>query len=133
LTYIDDCVQAHVLAMRGLEENPNSVGGKAYFISQGDPVKMWGWIDEVLEANGLAPVSKSISARTAMALAHLIEGVSRMLLVLGIELKPLLTRFLVSEMYTSHYFDISRARQDLDFVPAYSVAEALAKTFPQVA
>jgi nucleoside-diphosphate-sugar epimerase len=133
LTFIDDCVQAHLLAMQALESNPDQVGGKAYFISQGEPVKMWSWIDQVLVANGLSPVSKAISAGTAMTLAYLMEGISRLLLVPGIEFKPLLTRFLVSEMYTSHYFDISRARKDLGFAPAHSIAEALEKTFQKAA
>jgi nucleoside-diphosphate-sugar epimerase len=133
LTYIDDCVTAHLLAMDALERTPERVGGKAYFISQGEPVKMWSWIDQVLIANGLNPVSKAIGARTAMTLAYVVEGACRFLLMFGIECKPLLTRFLVSEMYTSHYFNISRARNDLGYVPSYSVTRALEKTFQKVA
>ncbi len=133
LTYIDDCVAAHLLAMEALESTPDRVGGKAYFISQGEPVKMWSWIDQVLIANGLKPVSRSISARTAMTLAYVVEGACRFLLLFGIECKPLLTRFLVSEMYTSHYFDISRARNDFGYVPSHTVAGALAKTFSKAA
>lgn len=131
LTYIDDCVNAHVLAMQTLETNPEQVGGRVYFISQGEPVKMWSWIDQILQANGLEPISRSIGSKTAMTLAYIVEGVSRVLLRLGVEREPLLTRFLVSEMYTSHYFDISRARRDLGFNPKYSIAEALKRTFPK--
>ncbi len=133
LTYIDDCVTAHLLAMKALEQTPDRVGGKSYFISQGDPVKMWSWIDDVLIANGLEPVTKALGARTAMILASVVEGACRVLLLLGIETKPLLTRFLVSEMCTSHYFDISRARNDLGYVPSHTVAAALEKTFKKAA
>ena len=35
LTFIDDCVSAHLLAAAALDERP-SAGGRAYFISQGD-------------------------------------------------------------------------------------------------
>ena len=31
-SYIDDCVQAHLCAMRALEDRPDQVGGKVYFI-----------------------------------------------------------------------------------------------------
>jgi len=131
LTYIDDCVSAHVLAMQTLQTIPEQAGGKVYFISQGEPVKMWTWIDQVLQSNGLEPVSRSMNSKTAMALAYIAEGISRSLLRLKIDWKPLLTRFLVSEMYTSHYFDISRARRDLGFKPQYSIAEGLKCTFPK--
>jgi nucleoside-diphosphate-sugar epimerase len=79
------------------------------------------------------PVSKAIGVRTAMTLAYVVEGACRLLLLLGVECKPLLTRFLVSEMYTSHYFDISRAKNDLGYVPSCTVAGALAKTFAKAA
>jgi len=125
LTYIDDCVAAHLRAMETLERDPERAGGQAYFISQGDPVQMWSWIDQILEVHGLAPVARSIPASVAKALALVIEGVSRALLTVGIEKQPLLTRFLVSEMSTDHYFDISRARNDLGFEPSCLVAEAL--------
>ena len=48
LTYIEDCVQAHLCALKALDENP-SARGKVYFISQGDPQNMWTWINQILE------------------------------------------------------------------------------------
>ncbi len=129
LTYIEDCVQAHVAAMHTLETQPDKAGGKAYFISQGEPVEMWRWIDRVLAAHGLPPVSRSISTSVAMPLAVVIESVARALLLIGIEMKPLLTRFLVSEMATSHYFNISAAKRDLGYEPKFTIEEAMLKTF----
>jgi nucleoside-diphosphate-sugar epimerase len=129
LTYIDDCVSAHLLAMEGLKAKTSRVVGKAYFISQGEPVNMWGWIDEVLARNNLAPVSRSIPVRVAHGLACVMEGVARALNYAGINYAPLLTRFLVSEMATHHYFSIDAARRDLGFQPSYSIAEALNRTF----
>lgn len=129
ITYIEDCVQAHVAAMQTLETDPDRAGGKAYFISQGEPVVMWRWIDRVLAAHGLPSVSRSVSASVAMPLALVIESLARVLLLVGIEIKPLLTRFLVSEMATSHYFDISAAKRDLGYVPRFTVEEAMLKTF----
>jgi nucleoside-diphosphate-sugar epimerase len=129
ITYIEDCVQAHLAAMKTLESEPDRAGGKAYFISQGEPVKMWDWINQVLAAHGLPPVSRSLSLSVAMPLAFVIESVARLMLLVGIQVKPLLTRFLVSEMATSHFFNISAARRDLGYVPAYTVQQAMAKTF----
>jgi len=121
LTHIDDCVRAHILAMEALEAKPDSIGGKAYFISQGTPVNMWGWIDGVLVENGLPKVQRSISKGLAVGLATVCEGVSKMLSLIGVIWEPLLTRFLVCEMATAHYFNISRARVDLGFSPTEKI------------
>lgn len=126
LCFIEDCVRAHLLAAEALEHNP-SVGGKPYFISQGEPVKLWDWIDEVLSRNHLPPVQRGVPLGMAVGLASLLE--------LGSKLRPgrpepLFTRFLAREMATSHYFDISRARSCLGYEPQYSMAQALDCTFP---
>lgn len=129
LTFIDDCVNAHILAMKALENSPESVAGKSYFISQGDPVNMWGWIDDVLAAHGLPPVKKSLPTGLALSIAYVMELGAKALSRVGVKVTPLLTRFLVSEMSTDHYFNISRAKRDFGYVPARSIAEAMRKTF----
>lgn len=129
LTFIEDCVTAHLLAMDALKSNPDQVGGKAYFITQGDPISLWGWIDKVLVAHGLPRVRKSVSLKTAMKVARILETASKALRVVGVNKPPILTRFLVSEMATSHYFDITAARRDLNYHPSCTVEEALSKTF----
>jgi nucleoside-diphosphate-sugar epimerase len=60
VTYIDDCVKAHLLAFERLDDNPN-VLGRTYFISQAEPVRLWEWIAEIVERHGLAPIKRSIS------------------------------------------------------------------------
>jgi nucleoside-diphosphate-sugar epimerase len=129
LTFIDDCVSAHILAMSALEQEPCRVQGKVYFISQGEPVNMWSWIDRVLELNGLPKVTKSISKNLADLIARIMEFVSVGLSKVGIRYTPLLTRFLVSEMATHHYFSIEAAKRDLGYSPSCSIEEALVKTF----
>ena len=129
LTFIDDCVNAHILAMRALENTPETVAGKAYFISQGDPVPMWGWIDQVLAAHGLPPVKKALSTNVAYPLAWVMEIAAKALNLVGIKVTPLLTRFLVSEMSTDHYFNIVRAKKELGYFPSCSIADAMKKTF----
>ena len=123
--FIEDCVAAHLLALDALDRNSQS-HGKAYFISQSEPVSMWGWISEVLRLANCPPITRSVPRNVAMGAAALMETLSR---VSGGRLKPQFTRFLVSQMTTDHYFDISRARNDLGFQPSCSVAEALTRTF----
>jgi nucleoside-diphosphate-sugar epimerase len=129
VTFIDDCVHAHILAMKALEENNERARGRAYFITQREPVKMWQWIDRVLHAHGLPPVSKSIPTKLAMVVAYAMEAVSRALALCGLNKPPLLTRFLVSEMATDHYFSIEAAVRDLGYTPRYTMNGAMERTF----
>jgi nucleoside-diphosphate-sugar epimerase len=111
--------------MEALEANKTAIFGKPYFITQGDPVKMWEWIDQILQIHNLAPVSKAISAKVAISVAGVLELVARALNLVGVQYKPLLTRFLASEMSTHHYFSINAARRDLGYNPTRTTAEAL--------
>jgi nucleoside-diphosphate-sugar epimerase len=45
--------------------------------------------------------------------------------LLRIEAEPLMTRFLASELATSHWFDISAARRDLGYTPGVSFDEGM--------
>ena len=125
LTFIDDCVAAHVLAAAALDERP-SAGGRAYFISQGAPVSLWAWIARVLELHGVAPVRRQISARLAQTLATVAETTWR---TCRLRSDPPLTRFLAEEMATDHYFDLSAARRELGYVPSLTVWEATERSF----
>jgi nucleoside-diphosphate-sugar epimerase len=42
-----------------------------------------------------------------------------------IQSEPPMTRFLAAQLARHHYFDISRARKDLGYVPRVSTAEGM--------
>ncbi len=123
-TYIDDGVQAHLCALRALDQNP-ACAGRAYFISQGDPVPLWEWINRVLSRHGLAQVTRRVPIWLATSLAALCETTCRLLPGMP---EPPLTRFLVSEMHTSHYFNIEAAKRELGYRPSVGVWEGLERT-----
>lgn len=110
-SYIDDCVEAHLCALRALQENPNA-RGRAFFISQGIPTKLWTWIDVVLKRYGLPEVKRSVPASIAKYAGMFMEWAARIL-----NFEPPFTRFLAEEMATDHYFDISAAKQELGYIP----------------
>ncbi len=119
--YIVNAAEAHLLAAEKLM--PGSVvAGKAYFISQGEPVELWEMINRLLEAAGAPTVQRSIPTGVALALAWGCESVHRLLHRPG---EPRLTRFVVKELCTSHWFDISAARRDLGYRPTVSIVEGL--------
>jgi 2-alkyl-3-oxoalkanoate reductase len=123
--FIDDCILAHLTAFQALGVNPRA-SGRAFFISQGEPIGLWDWINEILAIFLLPPVTKTVSPLLARALAHTAELYSTALF--RGQKEPLLTRFLVDQMSTSHYFDISAAKKELGFKPQYSVKKALSIT-----
>lgn len=127
ITYVESAAEAHLLAADALDDEAHAskaspVAGKAYFISQGEPVNCWQWIDQILALVDLPPVRKSISARTAYAAGAVLEGVYR---VLGRTDEPRMTRFLARQLATSHWFDISAARRDFGYRPRVSTAEGM--------
>lgn len=112
-TYIDDCVEAHLCAAESLLNNPNC-RGRAYFISQGQPIKLWEWIEAALRRNNLPAIKRKIPARLAIFLGSFFETICKLS---PIDIDPPFTRFLAEEMSTDHYFDISAARRELGFNP----------------
>jgi nucleoside-diphosphate-sugar epimerase len=121
ITYVENAARAHLQAARSLTTG-SALVGKPYFISQGEPVNCWQWINEILGLAGLPPVEQSVSLSVAWyagAACELAHG------ILGISAEPPMTRYLASLLGTSHYFDISRARQDFGFEPVVTKVEGM--------
>jgi len=123
-TYVENAADAHVQAAEALSPG-SAAAGKAYFISQGDPVNCWEWINRHLALAGMAPVRRSMSFATAWKLGVFFEAVYR---VFGWRDDPPMTRFLAAQMARSHYFSTSRAKADFGYLPAVSTAEGLRRT-----
>ena len=119
--YVDNAAEAHLLAAEKLKPR-SAVAGKIYFISQGEPVDIWEMINRLLEAAGAPTVQHTIPRGVALALAWGFENVHNLLHRPG---EPRLTRFVVKELTTSHWFDISAARRDLGYRPTVSTPEGL--------
>jgi nucleoside-diphosphate-sugar epimerase len=119
--YIDNAADAHVLALDRLGIN-SAVAGKAYFLSQGEPLPLWDLVNRILATANLPPVTRSVSKGMALTAGWVLEGVHGLL---GWQSEPLMTRFLARELSTAHWFDISAARRDLGYVPQVSTDEGL--------
>jgi nucleoside-diphosphate-sugar epimerase len=120
-TFVENAALAHIQAAEALhEESP--VRGSAYFISQGDPVNCWGWINEVLQLAGLPRVKRSISFKTAYRLGAALEAYHELF---NIQREPRMTRFLALQLAKNHYFDISRAKRDFGYAPIVTNSEGL--------
>ncbi|MEM9728213.1 MAG: NAD-dependent epimerase/dehydratase family protein, partial [Myxococcota bacterium] len=122
-TYIDSCVQAHLSALERL--HPGSpISGRAYFITQGEPTTVPDFMNDMLGAAGLPPVTKQVPAGVARAAAAVFEGVWTLL---RLQSEPPMTRFMVSQLSTAHWYDISAAKRDLGYAPTVSYAEGMGR------
>ena len=103
-------------------ELSSPVSGKVYFITNGEPRELWGFIDSILGAAGLPPVEGRVSPKLAYAAGAVLEGWHRLF---RLDSEPRMTRFLARELSTSHWFDIGAARRDLDYTPRVSIENGL--------
>jgi nucleoside-diphosphate-sugar epimerase len=119
--YVDNAADAHVLAADRLAPG-SPIAGKAYFITQGEPMPLADLINRILAAGDLPPVERRIPPGFAYFLGGAMESVYRLL---GIETEPPMTRFVARQLSTAHWFDISAARRDLGYAPAVSLDEGM--------
>lgn len=119
--YIDNCVDAHLLAADALRKGA-PLGGKAYFVSDDAPIGVWTMANKMLACAGQGPVGRPIPAGLAYAIGATMEFVYALF---GVEKEPLITRFGASELSYAQWFDISAARRDLGYQPRVSIDEGL--------
>jgi len=101
---------------------PQNPGGRAYFITNGEPVLLWPWINNLLMELNEPPVTKHVSLSTAYFAGGVLEAAWRTLRLKG---EPPMTRFVAKEMATDHWFDITAARRDLAYHPLMTVADGV--------
>lgn len=119
--HVDNAAEAHLLAADRLFPGA-PISGKVYFISQGEPVPMWTMVNRLLQAAGAPQVTRAVPVSLALGLAVAFETFHRLV---GSGSEPRLTRFLVRELATAHWFDISAARRDLGYVPRVSIDQGI--------
>jgi nucleoside-diphosphate-sugar epimerase len=121
ISYIDNVAGAHLLAAVALDTG-GAAAGKAYFISQGEPVALWPWINELFSGLGIAPVVRKIPFAAAYGLGAALEIWYYLSLTSG---EPPMTRFVAEQLAKSHYFSIRRAHRDLGYQPLVTSEEGL--------
>lgn len=119
--YIDNAVHAHILAGDKLKANP-ALSGKIYFISQDEPVLLWKMVDDMIGAAGIPPVRGSVSTKSAELAGMVMEWIFSLF---NIKKDPPITKFMAKELATSHWFDISKAKEDLGYQPIVSTYQGL--------
>ena len=123
ISFVENVAQAHLQAARNLSDT-RTAAGKAYFISQGKPVVLWRWINELFERLGIEPISNSVPFWLAYGIGGLLEGLHAALYP---EKEPRMTRFVAEQLAKSHYFSTKQAEKDFGYVPQISTEEGMEK------
>jgi nucleoside-diphosphate-sugar epimerase len=123
--YVENAAEAHLQALDALRPG-STVCGKAYFISQGEPVNCWNWINEILRLANLPPVRRGISFGVAWNVGAALELTYALL---RRKSEPRMTRFLAAQLAKHHYFDIGQARRDFGYAPRISTADGMTRLY----
>ena len=119
--YIDNAAQAHVDALDRVAPGA-ACAGKAYFISQDQPIALDEMVNRLLRSCGQPPVTKRISPAIAKIAGKVFEAVWR---ATGKQDDPPMTAFLAEQLSTAHWFNIGAAKRDLDYQPRITIAEGM--------
>lgn len=125
-TYVSNLIDALVSAGDKLSID-SPVGGQAYFITNGEPMGFFDFVDIFLAELGAPPIVVSVPYPVAYAVAAVKEGIDTLRGgTLGQE--DGMTRFAIKYMCTHHYFSIAKARRDLGYVPSVSIRDGIKRT-----
>ncbi|MEZ4742095.1 MAG: NAD-dependent epimerase/dehydratase family protein [Bdellovibrionota bacterium] len=117
--YIDNAVDAHILAMEGLmKEEP--ISGKAYFITNQEPILASKFVNGILKAGKVPEITKRIPANIAYGVGAVCEMIYK---VMGIKSDPPMTRFVARQLSTAHWYDTKAAKQELGYIAKVSIDE----------
>lgn len=127
MVHVENAADAHLLAEAALHSQSTGAGpsaGRAYFITNGDPINLWRWIDDLLRALGRPALpSRRVPLSVAYAAGAACEAVWTLLRRAD---EPPMTRFIAAELAKDHWFNIAAARRDLGYAPRVTMADGTA-------
>ncbi|ARD21837.1 3-beta hydroxysteroid dehydrogenase/isomerase [Shewanella japonica] len=119
--FVDNAAFAHILAAVELSHQANCAG-KAYFLSNDEPITMANMLNKILACVDIPPVEKRVPAGVAYAAGVVLEGIYGLLKK---QQEPIMTRFVARQLSTSHYFDIRAAKNDFGYQALISIDEGM--------
>ena len=125
LTYVENAAFAQLKASESLTEG-SRVCGKAYFITNDEPVLLWEFINRILKGTGLDKVKRRLPFKAAYMLGACIESFYSLSMI---NMEPVMTRFLASQLATTHTYSVAKAKDELGYIAQVSMDEGLDKLF----
>ena len=126
LTHIDNVCHAHACGMNALLES-DEAGGKAYFIGQEEPVRLWPWLNQLFGKLGLPPLERRIPFPVAYFAGLFLEKAWGLAQPGG---DPPMTRFVACQLAHDHWFSSQAAKNEIGYRPLRSMDDCLEKSLP---
>jgi len=120
--HVRNAAAAHVNALDHLRQTAPPGGGRAFFVTQDEPINCWQWISQILQIANVNPPTRKIGLRTAWRIGLAFETAYK---IAGIDREPPMTRFLAAQLARDHYFDITAAKSILGYRPSVSTETGL--------
>ncbi|MCL1048388.1 NAD-dependent epimerase/dehydratase family protein [Shewanella abyssi] len=125
--YVGNAAFAHILAAERLcaasaQGLQAPCAGKAYYLSNDEPITMAEMLNKILDCKGLPNVSKRVPTSIAYGVGAVLETIYHLL---GKSAEPIMTRFVARQLSTSHYFNIDAAKRDLGYSAVVSIDEGM--------
>jgi 2-alkyl-3-oxoalkanoate reductase len=124
LTYVENAAAAHLQAAARLRPGA-ACAGRAYFVNDPEPVRLWDWLARLLARLGLPPVSRRVPLVLARAAGAALESLWNTLRLPG---EPPMTRFVASQLALSHWYSLVPARDDFGYAPPVAAEDAFERT-----
>lgn len=119
-TYVDNAASAIVAALHRMDH----VHGRAVVVSNGEPRPIGELLAGICAAGGVPAPAWAVPGAVARRAGAVVE---RLWTWAGRKEEPPMTRFLAEQLSTAHWFDQRETRRLLDWTPAVSLDEGLAR------
>ncbi len=114
ITHVKNAAVAHLQALDSLKSGATDAVGKAYFISDDAPVKLWDFLNRSVSALGYKEITGQVSHKAAFRAAGVLETFHR---TFRPNVEPRITRFVADQLSTSHWYDMGPAKKDFGYAP----------------
>lgn len=128
--YVENVVHGHICAEKTLstEVGATKSGGKAYFITNMEPMNMWDFLYSILEELGYKSISKiRIPSYILIPITHVLEWISDKLNKLyGMRQSGhMLTSSRIKYVTLNRTFNCNKATEELGYMPIISLKEGV--------
>jgi 2-alkyl-3-oxoalkanoate reductase len=121
-TYLDNAVSALLAALDRCRE----AAGQALVVTNGEPRPVAEILAGICAAAGVPGPHRHVPRRLALTAGLLVEGVWAVRARAGLTGDPPMTRFVVQQLSTAHWFDQRRTQELLAWRPTVSIDQGLA-------
>ncbi|KAK3146997.1 hypothetical protein QOZ80_3BG0276380 [Eleusine coracana subsp. coracana] len=126
--YVENVVHGHLCAEKTLSsiEGAKTSGGKAYFITNMEPMNLWGFLYMILEELGhTRPLKIRIPSLVIMPVTYLVEWGYKVLYHIGVPKPQVLTPARVKYMTHNRTFNCNRAVEELSYQPIVTLKDGV--------